>query len=87
MIDFSVHQYTYKTFIKMIKILLITIFNIIICLLFFTFGGKNAIIVGFILLFFIIISCILGINSNYNFSWKPPFITTIVISLCLILVI
>ncbi len=78
-IDISEHQKTYEGFLAFSRVLIIAIFNILICLLLFGFGGGFGAVLGTILLLATGFSVVVGLSEREH-GW---IVTGIVFVLCL----
>ena len=78
--DITEHQKTYEGFLAFSRVLIIAIFNILICLLLFGFGGGFGAVAGTVLLLATTFSVFIGLSEGER-GW---ILTGIVFVLCLL---
>lgn len=78
--DFEEHQKTYDGFIQFSKISIIAIFNILVCLILFTWGGGAGTFFGTILMIATLIAAAVGLFGGDR-GWIP---SAVVFGLCVL---
>ena len=69
--DVTEHQKTYEGFLAFSRVLIIAIFNILICLILFGFGGGFGAILGTFLLLATAFSVLVGLSEGER-GWIVP---------------
>lgn len=72
-IDIAEHQNTYATFINFSMIAVVVIFNTLVCLILFGYGGSTGTVFGTIFLLASFVAGAIGMASGKR-GWIPPAI-------------
>ena len=84
--DITEHQKTYEGFIAFSQVLIIAIFNILICLVLFGFGGGFGAVLGTFLLLATAFSVLVGLSEGVG-GWIVPAIVFVLCVLSWIVVV
>ncbi len=68
--DFEAHKATYEGFINIGKISIVSLLNVMVCLILFTYGGTAGSIFGTIMIFAILIAAAIGMAMGSR-GWIP----------------
>ncbi|MBO6757909.1 MAG: aa3-type cytochrome c oxidase subunit IV [Roseibium sp.] len=84
--DYDAHERTYGGFINFSKIGTIALFNILLCLIMFAFGGTAAVIFGWIMLIATLAATGIGMALGAS-GWIPPAVVFVLTGLLAILTV
>ncbi|NRG17306.1 aa3-type cytochrome c oxidase subunit IV [Rhizobiales bacterium] len=68
--EFEAHRATYEGFVNIAKISALALFNVLLCLIMFTFGGTAGSIFGWVMVFALLIAAAIGMALGSR-GWIP----------------
>lgn len=84
--DYEMHEGTYEGFINFSKVGIVSLFNILLCLIMFGLGGTSAVVFGWIMLVATIIAATVGLATGKK-GWIPPAAVFVVAGVLAILTV